>query len=154
MRILLARATVPAGLAVALATIALPAAAAPDRPADTDGTVQVCQAMTNDLSTDSYWNFVVTPKGLKKAVAGGLVPNGTKNYPACRAILLPAGSYTVRQTPKKGQPVVQVVVKGPAEVVSGAGRTVKPKKGKALTSVSFVVKTYQTTQTIFYNKKT
>lgn len=142
-------------LAGAVLVPAIPAGAvlqaepvAAERPLIADGTLSVCQAMTNSLETDSAWNFTVRPKGSKKVVAGGLVPNGTKNYPACRTILLPPGSYTVTETQKKGQPVVQVVVKNPA----GKSTTYKARKGKKLTSVGFGIAEYKITTVTFYNK--
>jgi hypothetical protein len=133
----------------ALSLLSPSADAAGAAPATREGTLQVCQSVVNDLSTSSAYNFVVKPKGKSKVVASGLIPNGTKNWPGCRAILLPTGSYSVKETPKKGYPVVKISVKKPG----GAITTTKAKKGKALTSAAFSLVEYQVTVVTFFNKK-
>lgn len=157
-------------LAGAVFVPAVPAGAArapvpAPRPVSGDGTLSVCQAMTNSLATDSAWSFAVTPKSAKKAVAGGLVPNGTSKYPACRTILLPPGSYRVIETPKKDQPVVKVVVQDQSGATKaftakaggatkGSATKESASKGKVRKSAPFRITPNAVTTVTFHNRQT
>jgi hypothetical protein len=151
----LPRATTPATVAAAcLAAAFLPAVpAAASRaaaPAESRaGTLSLCQAMTAKKSgSAAFWHFTVTSKETSRVVARGHVPSGTKGSPACRAIVLPAGSYTVAETPKAGRPVAKIVGRDAA----GTARTHKPA-GRALNKVGFGVTDLGTTTVTFFNRR-
>jgi hypothetical protein len=133
---------IPAGAALRLAPVAA------ERPLVADGTLAVCQVTTNSRTSDSAWNLAVRVKGSKKVVAGGLVPNGTTSFPACRTIQLPPGAYRVAETQKKGQPVVQVVVRDHR----GKSATYTAGNGRKLTGVAFGIGAGKITTVTFFNK--
>lgn len=122
--------------------------AAAERPLVPDGTLAACQVTTNSVASDSAWNLAVRVKGSKKVLASGLLPNGTRSFPACRTILLPPGAYRVAETQKQGQPVVQVVVRNP----DGKPTTYRATNGRRLTGVGFGIAAGKTTTVTFYNK--